>query len=263
MKNARCNSNIAEISVALYPGRKHWFVQQAADYFRNHPCHTLLEPFSGSGIVGLSLLYADIVQRLILIEKDVAVACLLKGMITDPTLSDRFRAFHCTRENVEQVLATETGAFAYLVRSRVSNRAKWWGGRRTEISCRWCPDVVIPNLRRVYAFRNRITVICGDAFNVMPTYHGDSGVGCFCDPPYTAGSGSKGKTIYRHHEVNHPKLFSLLGGWRGPWILTEDNSITVRRLALCNRLNMKAICMNTSENIIKRELMMTRRRPLF
>ncbi len=253
---------VLPISVALYPGRKQWFVQQAARYFHTRPCQTLLEPFAGSAIVGLSLLYAQVIERLILVEKDEAVVCLLNGMLTNPTLADRFADFDCTDENVEQVLATETGAFRWLVVSRVSNRAKWWGGLRSDIASRWCKDLVVPNLRRVYAMRDRITVIDGDGMDVMRDYAMDQNVGCFADPPYSADSTSKGRSIYRHHIVNHKRLFALLAAWRGSWLMTQDNCRMVRRLALCHRFETKRVRMNTSDNIVKNELAIWRKRRL-
>jgi DNA adenine methylase len=230
---------IIPISVALYPGRKHDFVHDAARHFRAHPCNTLVEPFAGSAVVGLSLLHAQIIQRLILVEKHEAVVCLLNGMLTDPNLADRYAAFKCTRENVLKVLKRERGAFKYLVLSRVSNRGKWWGGLRSDIACRWCPDVVVPNLRHVYQMRDRITLIHGDGLEVMRAHAADQAVGCFSDPPYTADSTSKGHSLYPHHRLDHKRLFSILATWHGPWLMTQDNSRLVRRLALCHRFHTR------------------------
>lgn len=262
MKHAP-KAKIEVVSVALYPGRKHDFVQTAARHFLTHPCHTLVEPFAGSAVVGLSLLHAQIVERLILVERDEAVFCLLNGMLADPKLADRYETFECTRKNVLNVLRHERGAFHYLVRSRVSNRAKWWGGLRTDIASRWCPDVVVHNLRRIYEMRNRITVIRGDALEVMRAHAADQSVGCFADPPYTADSTSKGHTIYRHHKLDHKRLFSTLADWHGPWLMTQDNSPMVRRLALCHRFHTRRVRMNNSDNRIMYELAIWRKRPIY
>jgi DNA adenine methylase len=256
-------AKIDVVSTALYPGRKHDFVQHAANYFRSHPCRTLLEPFAGSAVTGVSLLYSQVVERLILVEKDEGVVCLLNGMLTDPNLADRYGAFQCNRENVRRVIAHETGAFHYLVRSRVSNRAKWWGGLRTDIASRWCGDVVVPNLHRVYEMRDRITVIHGDGLEVMKAHAADRSVGCFADPAYSADSTSKGHTIYRHHKVDHKRLFSILANWYGPWIMTQDNCRLVRRLALCHRFQTRRVRMNNSDNVIMHELVIWRKRPIF
>ena len=111
--------------------------------------------------------------------------------------------------------------------------------------------------------RDRITVIEGDAFEVMPQYANNRDAGCFADPVYSADPRSKGHTVYLHHKLNHQKLFSLLANWRGSWVLTEDNTRMVRRLALCYRLATKRVPMNTSDNKRKHELMIWRKRRTF
>jgi site-specific DNA-adenine methylase len=261
-KNQETKRSIEIISTALYAGRKHWFVQAAARFFRKRPCDHLIEPFAGSAVVGFSLLYAEIVNRLTLVDKEEAVMCLLKGMLTDPSLADQYEAFVCTRENVKQVLQAENSAFRYLVLSRVSNRAKWWGGLRSEIDSRWCKDLVVANLRRVYELRDRVEVVHGDGLEVLRSHVNEPVTGCFADPPYSADPTSKGHTIYRHHELNHKALFSILADWSGPWLLSQDNSPTVRRLSMCHGFVSRRIRMNNSSNIIMHELQISRRRKL-
>lgn len=84
------------IAVPQYAGRKQWFLPYAEKFFRAHRCTTLIEPFAGSAIVGLSLLNSAIVERLVLVEKDERIACLLKGLVQDPELADRYATFKCT-----------------------------------------------------------------------------------------------------------------------------------------------------------------------
>jgi DNA adenine methylase len=262
-KAASSRTAIVSVSVAQYPGRKCWFLRHAAKYFRVHPCQTLIEPFAGSGLIGLSLLHAGIIDRLVLVEKDERMVCLLKGLLDDPALAGRYATFSCTRANVKELLCSEKSAFRYLVQSRCSNRAKFDGGLRTVIDERWCRNMVVRNIRRVYALRDRITVVEGDGLEVMRQYSDDPNVGCFADPAYTADVKSKGHTVYRHHKLNHQKLFSILAGWHGPWLLTEDNSPMVRSLALCYRFSSKQVEMNTSDNRKLTELILWRRRRLF
>jgi site-specific DNA-adenine methylase len=118
--------------------------------------------------------------------------------------------------------------------------------------------MVVENIRRVQAMRDRITVIPGDAFDVMPWFAGGRDVGCFVDPPYSADSASKGRTLYLYHKLNHQKLFSVLANWRGSWVLTEDNTRTIRRLALCYRFASERVPMNASDNTRKHELVIWR-----
>jgi DNA modification methylase/site-specific DNA-adenine methylase len=250
-------------STLLYSGRKSWFVKHAAKYFRAHPCQTLIEPFAGSGVVGMSLLHAGMIDSLVLVEKDPRIVILLNGLLEEADLADRYAAFKCTRTNVEKLLRHEKTAFSYLVQSRCSNRGKFDGGLRTVIDSRLCAELVVRNIRRVYAMRNRIRVIEGDGLDLMLRYADDPSVGCFADPPYTADVASKGYSVYRHHKLNHQTLFSILASWRGPWLLTEDNTLMVRRMAVCYRFSFKQVRMVTGENKKKKELMLWRKRRIF
>jgi DNA adenine methylase len=256
-------NRVEVLSTFLYPGRKQWFVQHAANYFRAHPCQTLIEPFAGSAVVGLSLLHSGTIERLVLVEKDPRIVCLLNGLLRDPELADRYAAFSCTRANVEQLLLGEKSAFRYLVQCRCSNRGKFSGGLRTAVDSRWCRDTVVANIRRVHAMRERVTVVEGDGLEVMRQHAGSRNVGCFADPPYSADASSKGHSVYLHHKLNHQKLFSILAGWRGPWLLTEDNSRMVRRLALGYRFASGQALMATADNKKQMELMLWYKRRIF
>jgi hypothetical protein len=161
------------------------------------------------------------------------------------------------------LLRDEKSAFRYLVQSRCSNRGKFDGGLRTVIDSRWCRDLVVENIRRVFALRKRVTVVKGDGLEVMRQYADDPNVGCFADPMYTADVTSKGHTVYRYHSLNHQKLFSILASWRGSWLMTQDNSRMVRNLVSCYRFSSKQVRMVTGENKRKKELMIWRKRRLF
>jgi DNA (cytosine-5)-methyltransferase 1 len=213
---------LAVLSTFLHPGSKEWFLPHTEEYFRAHPCRTFVEPFSGSGVVGLSLLGGGIVERVVLVENDPRIACFLRGLLDDPTLADRYAAFECTQTNVEALMREEQGAFRSLVQSRCSRRGGLDGGFRTPIDGLYCREAVAESIRRVQAMRDRIEVIEGDGLEMMRQYAGDRNVGCFADPP---------------HSTNPRKLFSILAGWEGPWLLTSDDSLIVRRLALCYRFS--------------------------
>jgi len=87
----------------------------AAKFFRKRRCQTLLEPFAGSGVVGLSLLHAGIIEKLILVEKDERVACILRGLITEADLAERIEQFRLHAKECLRLLATEHSAIRYLV----------------------------------------------------------------------------------------------------------------------------------------------------
>jgi DNA adenine methylase len=223
----------------------------------------MIEPFAGSGVVGLSLLHAGVIQRLVLVEKDKRIVCMLNGIVNDLALGDRYAAFECTNANVKKLIRTEESAFRYLVQTRCTHRSKFGGGFRTTIDARWCRQMVVENIRRVHAIRDRITIIEGDGLEVMRQYADDPNVGSFADPPYSADVTSKGHMLFPHHQLNHQKLFSMLARWHGPWLLTEDNSPMVRSLAASYRLSVKRVFMTTADNKKKEELILWRKRRLF
>jgi site-specific DNA-adenine methylase len=257
---------IEAISIAQYGGRKQWFLPYALRYFQAHRCKTLIESFAGSGIVGLSLLHAGVIERLVLVEKDERLVTLHQGVISDPTLIDKYAAFACTHENIRRLLATETTAFRYLVQSRTRNRGRFNGGVCRPADRHWCREHVLRNLRLIYEMRDRIEVIHGDALEVMRQYVNDSSTGAFADPPYSSESQGAGHQHYRHKFAgrhNHKELFRLLSHWRGAWLLTEDNCRTVRHLALAYRFSFRRVRMNSAENRWKKELMVWRKRRIF
>ncbi len=250
---------ITPISISQYPGRKVWFLQHAARFFRVHPCHTLIECFGGSAVIGLSLLQAGRIERLVLVEFDPRVATLLSGSIYDPDIADKYEAFDCTRDGVEQLLANEQSAFRWLVQSRVCWRAKFDGGLRTVIDERYCRKTVVESIRRIQRLNDRIEVVHGDGLEVMARYANDPSIGCFADPPFSADPKSRGRLIYKYWRLNHFKLFFLLRRWAGPWLLTEDNTPMVRQLVACHRFKARLIRMNSSDNKTKEELVISRR----
>jgi DNA adenine methylase len=252
-------TRIVPISVAQYPGRKHWFVPKAAKFFRAYPCRTLIEPFAGSGVVGFSLLYAGIIERLVLVERSKKIERMLHGIVHDSSVAERYAAFECTRENVIDLLRREQSAFSTLVETRCKNRAKVNGGFRTTIDERFCREMVVRNLRRIQTLRERITVIHGDGLELIRRQAEDPATGCFCDPPYS----TKGRTLYVHHKLDHQRLFSQLRSFRGPWLLTEDNCRTVRRLARCYRFDFKRVPMTDANNHRQHELMIWCKRRIF
>lgn len=269
MKHANNNAakrSIEAISIPQYFGRKQWFLTHALRYFQTFRCRTLIEPFAGSGVIGLSLLHAGLIEQLVLVEKDERIVTLHRGVLSDPTLIDKYAAFDCTHENIRHLLASEKTAFRYVVQSRTRNRGRFDGGVCRPADRHWCREHILQNMRLIYAMRDRITVIHGDALEVMRQYVNDTTAGCFADPPFSSEPGGAGCRSYRHPFAgrhNHKELFALLARWRGCWLLTEDNCRTVRRLALAYRFGFKRVRMNSAENRWKKELMIWRKRRIF
>jgi hypothetical protein len=71
-------------------GTKSWFVPRALNYLSGPPWpKTIVEPFGGSGIVGLSLLNEGCGERLVLAEKDKDYLAFWRAALGDPNFSYR------------------------------------------------------------------------------------------------------------------------------------------------------------------------------
>jgi D12 class N6 adenine-specific DNA methyltransferase len=83
--------NIASVplrSPFRYPGGKTWLVPRVRDWLRSlrpQP-RELAEPFAGGGIVGLTALFENFVQKLVFVEKDEDVASVWEVVINGEAL---------------------------------------------------------------------------------------------------------------------------------------------------------------------------------
>src|SRR5437763_16463580 len=71
---------VAHRSPFRYPGGKTWLVPRIRRWLRslNPRPRELAEPFAGGGIVALSALFDNLVQKIVLVEKDEDVASVWK-----------------------------------------------------------------------------------------------------------------------------------------------------------------------------------------
>jgi hypothetical protein len=71
-------------------GTKSWLVRRALSYLNGPPWPTtIIEPFAGSGIVGLTLLNEGCAGRLVLAEKDKEYRVFWQTALDDPNFSYR------------------------------------------------------------------------------------------------------------------------------------------------------------------------------
>jgi hypothetical protein len=109
------------LHVLRYPGGKKWlsphisfltfvfgryinltYMDGTRDRIHLNP-HFLIEPFTGGGVVGLSLLNNNLIKRLVLVEKDKRVAAFWRAALFDSRFAGRVEEFRCTRKNVEEI----------------------------------------------------------------------------------------------------------------------------------------------------------------
>lgn len=270
--------NIASVpqrSPFRYAGGKTWFVPTFRQWIRcsaERP-KILLEPFAGGGIIGLTAAFEGLADKVVMVELDQDVAAVWQ-IATSPDydkLARMITEFEMTREKVIAAIestpaSTVDRAFQTILRNRVCHggilapgAGLIKGGENGKgLHSRWYPETLAKRICDIGAIRERIEFIHGSAFDVIPRHAESDRAFIFVDPPYTADKRSAGKRLYRHHELDHKKLFELFQGSGANFLLTYDDNCTIRELALENGFETAVIPMKTNRHVKKEELVISK-----
>ncbi len=217
-------------------GSKCWFVPHAREFLRDWRPKTIVEPFAGSGIVGLSLLNEGYAERLVLAEKDEDYLAFWRAALGDSNFSYRVAKWTeqvlglpfeqqkpFVLESLEKMERDGPG-FWILLRSRVGFNGKKVGGYMTEksrggILCRW-PRTLDISLDLLYSLRNKIAVV-EDGFEALSAFDSEDSY-AFVDPIYTLTKKCPGHKLYPKTVFDHDRLHSMLATRKGAWQLTYN-----------------------------------------
>ena len=84
-------------------------------------------------------------------------------------------------------------------------------------------------------------------------------VAFFVDPPYTAGNGKQaGKRLYTHSELDHERLFELMGTVQGDFLMTYDNNEEVSDMAARHGFDVHPVPMRSTHHVAMTELLIGR-----
>jgi DNA adenine methylase len=255
-------SSVRKVSLFRYPGGKTWFVPTARRWLDHlGDIETFVEPFVGGGIVALSMLYEGRAQRIVLNELDEDVSAVWKTSLNEDHewLAEQILEFSCTRESVAALLATEpvsikARAFHTIVRNRTNRGgilnkgagAIKAGENGKGIASRWYPETLVKRLIDIYEHRSGISFHQGDAFPVIERFNDAKRAALFIDPPYTASGKKAGSRLYRHNELDHERLFNLIGQSKTPSLMTYDDDVGIRELASKNHLEVGLVPMQST-----------------
>ena len=239
------------LSPLRYPGGKSKLIDFLAAQFHDEQLNAFVEAFAGGAAVGLSLLDGGYIQKLVLNDLDPGIYALWNTIVTDPSqLLLRLDGPLPTRETYRQNKSVLTApgcatedelAWAELVCNRLSYsgiiKANALGGKngtQSELLVRWNPPQLKKRILKIHSMRDRITVSCIDARQLIQEYaYWDDCATLFIDPPYF----SKGKALYQkfYTEQDHRDLAflleSLFQGMPGADIvITYDDCKLVREL---------------------------------
>lgn len=246
--------------ILRYPGGKAWLLPMLRSFVRVERPKIFIEPYAGGATIGLSLLHQDLVDELVMVERDPRVCALWRRALQDPAFADEVRTFRCSRPNVEDVAVHPERDLAMW--TLVKNRCGFGGmldagllNKRDErgIKSRWNAANLYYALRQVRALSGRITLIEGDGIQSLRKLNSVANA-AFIDPPYP-GNDSPGRRLYRYHKVDHAGLFAVLSSWRGRWCASYEDHAEVVAMAKAHEFKYTRVAMRTRSQKRKRELL--------
>lgn len=274
-------ASVPQRSPFRYPGGKTWLVPQIRAWLNSQPKRPslLIEPFTGGGIVGLTVAFERLADRVLMVELDEHVASVWKALLGGDAdwLADRILNFKMNQESLEKELSNNDEslrqtAFKTILRNRTSHGGIMapgaglikYGEQGKGINSRWYPQTLARRIRNIGKVSDKIEFIQGDGIAVIHKYVEQPDVVFFIDPPYTAAGKKAGTRLYTHNGLDHEELFSLVKTVRGDFLMTYDNAVGVRSMAERHGFEIVEIAMknthhaNMSELLIGRDLNWTR-----
>ena len=278
LSNSRRVVNVASVpqrSLFRYPGGKTWLIPWIRCWFDSFPRKPglLVEPFAGGGIVGLTVAFEKLADRVLLVELDEQVASVWRALLDGEAewLVERILSFKMTHESLAQELDKSSGslremAFRTLLQNRTSHGGIMAPGagliKNGEsgrgIASRWYPHTLARRIRDIGRIRDRIEFVQGDGLNVIREHAERPDAVFFIDPPYTAAGKKAGTRLYTYNELDHEALFTLASSLRGDFLMTYDNAEGVREMAARHGFGMVAIPMKNTHHVEMDELLIGR-----
>lgn len=262
-------ASVPQRSPFRYPGGKTWLIPVVRKWLKQtKSTKTIIEPFTGGGIVSLTAAFEKLADHIVMVELDPEVAAVWEVIINgDHTwLADKIYSFDLTPENVNIILqkedkTVEEQAFSTILKNRIFH-----GGIITKgsglikngengkgIKSRWYPKTLRDRIMAVGHVRNKMQFVTGDAFDELEKVKNEKDTYSFIDPPYTVA----GKRLYTHFDINHDTLFALTAQLKGKFMLTYDDTDEIRVLAEKYNLDFRTIPMKTTHHIQKNEIIIS------
>jgi DNA adenine methylase len=232
-----------------------------------------LEAFTGSGILGLTMLVEERIDRLLLVEKDPDyVAVWQTALGADAAwLIGQLLALAPTRVAMRAVMTREpTSRKELALRTLVES----WGyhrGRRTKgfgflpdesahgsgasLKRAWKPQELALRIRVLHDLRRRITVYQGCGIQTITEHATRRDVFVYADPPYPTA----GERMYVHSDVDLPALLAGCQQAQGPAVMSCEDHADVVQQAEALGLDCLKVHMHSATNQQMGELLISNR----
>lgn len=273
-------ASVPQRSPLRYPGGKTWLVPHIRAWlgsFAERP-RLLLEPFAGGGIVSLTAVMEDLVDRCLMIELDRDVAAFWHAVLRHgDELAEKMLCFTPTRDAVHSLMRqAPRGVVEHGFRTLVLNRTRRGGilapgaslSRAGEngkgVASRWYPETITRRMGEISRYADRIGFCETDGMKMVAALGSEfgEGVAVFVDPPYTAGGKRAGKRLYAHNDIDHPRLFKMLAGMEADFLMTYDLSQEIVTLVREHGFHAVQVTMKNTHHARIPELVITPR-PVF
>jgi len=264
-------ASVPQRSPFRYPGGKTWFVPTFRTWItRMYPKPSILvEPFAGGGIISLTALFENLVQKTVMVELDDDIAAVWEAVVNGDAewLANRVLTFNLTKESVLREIektpkSGKEKAFQTILKNRTfhggilaegSGLLKY-GENGKGIRSRWYPGTLAKRFLNINLVSSRIDFRCDDGLEVIQKFATNPDAVYFIDPPYTAGGKKAGKRLYKYYDLDHERLFALCESLKGDFLMTYDNAEEVKRMAREHRFKMRLIPMTNTHHAIMEEL---------
>lgn len=262
-------ASVPQYSPFRYPGGKTWLYPFAKQWLLAQKKVKLIELFAGGASVGLAAGIEGLVNKVVLIEKDYDIFAFWKTILSDNGLwlAEKIIKFDLNNENLNNALINKESslkdrAFATLLANRVnhggimahgSGRIKN-GENGKGISSRWYPKTLYSRILHIHHFKNRFSIIHGDALDYLNSNLSNEDL-YFIDPPYTKA----GKRLYKHSSIDQAKLFLLCDMCKSDFLMTYDEADEIKQLAYKYEFQTEKILMQTTHLLKKYELLISRK----
>ncbi len=268
-------ASVPQRSPFRYPGGKTWVVPT----FRQWMAHIypkpgiLVEPFAGGGIISLTALFENLVEKVVMVELDEEIAAFWQSIVNREAewLANRVLTFDLTKEAVIRELKKTPNtqrekAFQTILKNRTfhggilaegSGFLKY-GEKGKGIRSRWYPETLAKRLLNLRHVAARIDFRRGDGLEVIEDFATNQDAVHFIDPPYTAGGKKAGRRLYKHYNLDHELLFTVCESLKGDFLITYDNAEEVKRMARNHGFQMRLIPMTNTHHATMEELVVGR-----
>jgi len=268
-------ASVPQRSPFRYPGGKTWFVPTFRQWLAHMAAKPrfLIEPFTGGGIISLTALFDDLVDKVMMVELDDEIAAVWETIVDGNAawLADRILTFEMTRENVVKELqitrsSRQEKAFQTILKNRTLHGGILAKGSRfikdgengKGIGSRWYPTTLATRVLSLEQIAARINFRQADGLTAMMEFAASPNAIYFIDPPYTAGGKKAGNRLYTHHQLDHERLFTICESLRGDFLMTYDEADEVKALARSYGFQMRLIPMKNTHHTTMKELVIGR-----